>query len=65
METGLLMTDVAARCEIATDGGNLLLSKSESKALVIQEPMAEQYLRTYLSAEEFINGNPRFCLSWL
>lgn len=47
-----------------TDGGNLLLSKSESKALVIQEPMAEQYLRTYLSAEEFINGNPRFCL-WL
>ncbi len=47
-----------------TDGGNLLLSESESKALVFQEPLATPYLRTYLSAEEFINGSPRFCL-WL
>jgi hypothetical protein len=47
-----------------TDGGNLLLTEEEKRHLLQDEPMAARFLRTYLSADEFINGNPRYCL-WL
>lgn len=46
------------------DGGNLILTDSERDALVAAEPGAKQYLRRYTGAEEFINGNMRWCL-WL
>ena len=47
-----------------TDGGNLLLDGSAKDELVRLEPDIAKYIRTYLSAEEFLNGPPRYCL-WL
>ena len=47
-----------------TDGGHLLLSVDEINDLLSLEPKIAAYVRTYLSAEEFINGSPRYCL-WL
>jgi hypothetical protein len=41
-----------------TDGGHLLLTGEERDALLTREPKIAPYLRTYLSAEEFINGPP-------
>jgi len=47
-----------------TDGGNLLLSDDEKKALIAIEPQAEKWIRPFLGADEFINNVPRWCL-WL
>ncbi len=47
-----------------TDGGNLLLSDEEKRALIAAEPQAEKWIRSFLGAEEFINNIPRWCL-WL
>ncbi|MEI7899109.1 MAG: DNA methyltransferase [bacterium] len=47
-----------------SDGGNLILTDAEKAALIAAEPGAEKYLRRFTGAEEFINGNMRWCL-WL
>jgi hypothetical protein len=47
-----------------TDGGNLLLSATEKVELIAEEPEAERWIRPFLGAEEFLNGQERFCL-WL
>ena len=47
-----------------TDGGNLILSEIEMKDLITKEPAAKDYIKTYLSAEDFIHNVPRYCL-WL
>ena len=47
-----------------TDGGNLILTKQEKDELLIKEPNIEKYIFPYIGSEEFINGNPRYCL-WL
>ncbi|WP_321207459.1 class I SAM-dependent DNA methyltransferase [Paraburkholderia domus] len=47
-----------------TDGGHLLLSDEEKAHLLDIEPKAEQWIRPFLGAEEFINGQSRWCL-WL
>lgn len=47
-----------------TDGGNLILTHKEMEYLIEVEPKASEFIKTYLSAEEFINNNPRYCL-WL
>ena len=46
------------------DGGNLLLSQEEADEIRKNDPIAAQYIRPFLGAEEFINNLPRFCL-WL
>jgi hypothetical protein len=46
------------------DGGNLLLSDVDKNVLLAAEPAAAQWIRPFLSAEEFINRLPRWCL-WL
>ena len=46
------------------DGGHLLMSPSERDALLLREPTADKYVRTYLSAEDFLHAAPRYCL-WL
>jgi len=48
----------------ATDGGNLLLTTQEKDVFVASEPTAAEFLRPFVGAEEFINGNWRWCL-WL
>ena len=46
------------------DGGNLILSALEKTELIAKEPEAAHFIHPYLGSEEFINGNPRYCL-WL
>ena len=46
------------------DGGQLLLSKEEADAVRQTDPIAAQYVRSFLGAEEFINNINRNCL-WL
>jgi hypothetical protein len=46
------------------DGGHLLLSDEERTTLLAIEPEAASWMRPFLSADEFINGIPRWCL-WL
>jgi len=47
-----------------TDGGHLLLDASERDQLLAVEPQAAPWIRTFMGAEEFINGKLRYCL-WL
>ncbi|MDO5669053.1 MAG: class I SAM-dependent DNA methyltransferase [Corynebacterium sp.] len=47
-----------------TDGGHLLLSRSERDELVKKEPAAEKWIRPFSMGAEFIRGIERFCL-WL
>jgi len=47
-----------------TDGGNLLMNDNEKNELLSIEPIAEKYIRPFISADEFINGLHRWCL-WL
>lgn len=46
------------------DGGHLLLSASEKKQLVLNEPNSEKWLKKLVGAEEFLHGKERWCL-WL
>ena len=46
------------------DGGHFLMTKEEADVLINAEPDIRPYVRQYLGAEEFINGEPRWCL-WL
>ncbi len=47
-----------------SDGGNLILTADERKELLSKEPLARKFIKRYIGAEEFINGNERYCL-WL
>lgn len=49
---------------IPADGGNLIIDENDRTDFIRKEPNAEKYLRTYLGAEGFLNGNLRYCL-WL
>jgi MmeI, DNA-methyltransferase domain/MmeI, target recognition domain/MmeI, N-terminal domain/MmeI, C-terminal domain/MmeI, helicase spacer domain len=46
------------------DGGNLIFTDAESKEFIQKEPAAKKWLRPYTGAQEFLNGNMRWCL-WL
>ena len=46
------------------DGGHLLLSDEDKKALLQAEPRAAAWIKPFVGAEEFINNIPRWCL-WL
>ncbi len=46
------------------DGGNFLLTDEEKEQLIFDEPLAEKYIKSLLSAREFLNGKNRWCL-WL
>ncbi len=47
-----------------TDGGHLLLSQQEANIIRQKDPLASQYIRQFLGADEFINNLSRYCL-WL
>ena len=47
-----------------TDGGNFLFTDAEKKEFLRIEPAAKQFIRPFISAHEFINGEKRWCL-WL
>ncbi|MBK8913771.1 MAG: class I SAM-dependent DNA methyltransferase [Phycisphaerales bacterium] len=44
------------------DGGNYLFTDEEMHAFVKAEPKANKYFRPWYGAEEFINGDHRWCL---
>jgi len=45
-----------------SDGGHLILSASEARELLHEDPGARKYLRPYFGSEEFINNCPRVCI---
>ncbi|POC06641.1 class I SAM-dependent DNA methyltransferase [Vibrio vulnificus] len=47
-----------------TDGGNLLLDRSEYDQLMEREPSAKKWIKRVLGADEFLNSKERWCL-WL
>ena len=47
-----------------SDGGNLLLNADEAAHIRATDPIAAQYIRPFLGADEFLNNTPRYCL-WL
>ena len=48
----------------ATDGGNLILTDEEKNELLRTDPEAEQFIRPFLSGDDFINRISRWCL-WM
>ena len=46
------------------DGGHLLLRPDERAALLHKAPAAEQFIRRFLGADEFLNGQERYAL-WI
>ena len=46
------------------DNGNLILSKSEVEQMIRDYPATEKYIKKFVSADDFINGNERYCL-WI
>lgn len=46
------------------DGGYLILDNAEKAALLDKEPAAAPWIRPYTGAQEFLNGDVRWCL-WL
>jgi len=62
--TPLSTAPAIANGSIPADGGNLILEPEERDQLLAAEPQAAPWLRPYLGAEGFINGNIRYCL-WL
>lgn len=47
-----------------TDGGYLLMNRTERDALLRQEPQAARWIKKILGSDEFINSQERWCL-WL
>ncbi|MBK9426387.1 MAG: class I SAM-dependent DNA methyltransferase [Gammaproteobacteria bacterium] len=46
------------------DGGHFILSRAERDSLIQEEPGASSWIRSFLGADEYINGQERYCL-WL
>ncbi|KAA6337213.1 hypothetical protein EZS27_014691 [termite gut metagenome] len=46
------------------DGGYLLLSDEEKTEFLAKEPQAEKYIKPLISAREYLNNEPRWCI-WL
>jgi hypothetical protein len=47
-----------------TDGGNFLFTEEGKNEFLSKEPKASKYIKSLISAHEFINGEKRYCL-WL
>ena len=62
--TSLIPVPPMPRGNMATDGGNLILSRSERDDLIAKEPAAERWIRRFYGSDEFIKGKERWCL-WL
>ena len=47
-----------------TDGGNLLLSQEEANNLISTYPETKDFIRRFISADDYINNKYRYCI-WL
>ena len=48
----------------AADGGFLIFDKTVADEISHKDPIAYKYVKPFIGAREFINGEPRYCL-WL
>src|SRR5690554_1829354 len=46
------------------DDGNLILNKDEIDELILEYPESQKFIKKFVSADDFINGNIRYCL-WI
>jgi type II restriction/modification system DNA methylase subunit YeeA len=46
------------------DGGNLILNKTEVDQLISENAKSQNFIKKFVSADDFINGNIRYCL-WI
>lgn len=46
------------------DGGNFLFTDEEKKEFLKEEPNAKKFIKPFLSSDEYLNGENRWCL-WL
>jgi hypothetical protein len=46
------------------DNGNLILSEFEANQMISDYPNSRKFIKKFLSADDFINGNFRYCL-WI
>jgi hypothetical protein len=46
------------------DDGNLILSQDEADKLILEYPASKKFIKKYISADDFIKGNYRYCL-WI
>jgi len=47
-----------------TDGGHLILSAEEREEMIKEYPQTAKWIKQYIGADDYINGNLRYCL-WL
>lgn len=47
-----------------TDGGGLILSESEKDELILKYPVTQNYIRRFMSSDDFLKDKKRYCL-WL
>lgn len=47
-----------------TDGGNLILSEEEKNDIISKYPHCENFIKRFISADDYINNKKRYCL-WL
>jgi len=47
-----------------SDGGYLILTTEEKNELLAKEPLSEKFIRRYIGAKDYINGEMRYCI-WL
>ncbi|MBK8751281.1 MAG: class I SAM-dependent DNA methyltransferase [Candidatus Competibacteraceae bacterium] len=62
--TPLCGSPIMINGSIPADGGNLILSPDEKASLLAKEPQAQQWIRPFIGADDFINRLERYCL-WL
>lgn len=48
----------------ASDDGHLTLTDSEKNELIEKNPLIEPFVKKYIGAKDFMNGNYRFCI-WI
>ena len=46
------------------DGGSLIMSKEEKQSLVQSNPDAEEFIKGFVGAEDYIHDKPRYCI-WI
>ena len=60
----LSILPVMIRGSQPTDNGNLILSDSEMKKLLLEAPQSQKFIKKYVGAGDFINSKSRWCL-WI
>jgi hypothetical protein len=46
------------------DNGNLILTEKEANELILAYPNSKKFIKKFVNADDFINGNYRYCL-WI